>query len=113
MAGHVFEGLHGRLERVLEGGLPRARDLDQLPDPLHVLLGVAGQLVEDLGPLVLGDDEAQLGDGVEVEELLHELLEELEHASQSGRFQILEKRKRALSRIVSVFPVWRAEKIAT
>ena len=53
-------------------------------------LWIAGQLGDDLGPLIEGHHDAELADGVQVEELLHEVLQELQGATESGGFQILE-----------------------
>ena len=68
---------------VADALLHHALDADQ------VLLGVAGELGDDLGPLVPRRDQPQLADRVEVEELVDEVLDDLEGAPQPRRPEVL------------------------
>ena len=55
-----------------------------------MLLGISGHLRIDLGFFILGHDHTQLGNGVQVEELVNEPRQNLDRTTKPGGFQILE-----------------------
>ena len=88
----VPERLQRGIERVLQTWLPAAVAnalFHHASDTKQVLFGIAGELGDDLGPLVPRRDQPELADRIEVEKLIDELFDDFEGASQPRRLEVL------------------------
>lgn len=86
----MFECLQRHFKAILEWRLPFADGLHETAELFDMFARVPSHLGEDFGSLVLGRDDPQLGDGVQVEELLDESGEKFDGAAKAGRLQVLE-----------------------
>ena len=56
---------------------------------MQVLFGIAGELTDDLGPLVPCRDQPQLADRIEIEKLIDKMFDNFECASQPRWLEVL------------------------